>query len=298
MLAASRRIEVAMVHEIDRNTAVPVILDHVVVNVLGELDAAQAQYRKLGFHLTERGHHSLGSSNHLAIFGTDYLELLGYEPGSAAKRADLWTDPPGLSGLVFKVQSPAALEADLEKRGVTIEPPAEFHRPVRLTDGPHDARFRVIRVARELVDNGRTFFCHHYTPHLVWRSEWQDHPNGAAGIAEFIIASRAPERTAALYDRMFGPDLLVAIEGGVWFKAGTAKISIVDPATIEQRFGAPPALGADGGDRMVGLVFKTKSLDAARNWLVHNDVPHTSQGPDGVGVPASAAAGVTIAFIA
>lgn len=55
------------------------VLDHVVINVADQLDAASALYRRLGFQLTERGHHSLGSSNHLAIFGENYLELLGYE---------------------------------------------------------------------------------------------------------------------------------------------------------------------------------------------------------------------------
>jgi hypothetical protein len=287
-----------MTYEIDRNETLPVILDHAVINVLGELDAAEARYRRLGFQLTERGHHSLGSSNHLAIFGTDYLELLGYEPGGTTKPADLWGHPTGLTGLVFKLPAPDALEADLRRRGVAIEAPAEFHRPVHLADGPHNARFRVIRVAQELVENGRTFFCHHYTPGLVWRREWQDHPNGVTGIAEFVIASREPSRTATLYDRMFGPDLLVPTAGGVWFKAGTTKVSFLDPTTIAQRFGAPPVLGPDDSARMVGLLFTVGSLDATRDWFVKNDVLHTPHGADGIGVPASIAAGVTLAFIA
>ena len=78
------------------------VLDHAVVNVLGELDRAAEQYRRLGFQLSERGHHTLGSSNHLAIFGENYLELLGFEPGRKSDRADLWKHPPGLTGLVFK----------------------------------------------------------------------------------------------------------------------------------------------------------------------------------------------------
>ena len=45
------------------------VLDHVVINVMGKLDEAAAQYGRLGFQLTERGHHTLGSSNNLAIFG-------------------------------------------------------------------------------------------------------------------------------------------------------------------------------------------------------------------------------------
>lgn len=65
------------------------ILDHAVINVADQLDSASARFRRLGFQLTERGHHSLGSSNHLAIFGENYLELLGYETGKGSQRADL-----------------------------------------------------------------------------------------------------------------------------------------------------------------------------------------------------------------
>ena len=46
-------------------------LDHVVVNVHDRIDAAAETYRRLGFTLTPRGYHTLGSMNHLAMFGTD-----------------------------------------------------------------------------------------------------------------------------------------------------------------------------------------------------------------------------------
>ena len=52
------------------------LLDHAVIGLGTELDAGEACYRRLGFTLTPRGYHSLGSMNHLAVFGTDYLELL------------------------------------------------------------------------------------------------------------------------------------------------------------------------------------------------------------------------------
>src|SRR5258707_14519404 len=94
------------------------VLDNVVVNVMAELDEAAAQYGRLGFQLTERGHHTLGSSNNLAIFGENYLELLGYLPGHQTKRADLWTPPAGLTGLVFKSVDPDLVFAALKERGV------------------------------------------------------------------------------------------------------------------------------------------------------------------------------------
>jgi len=55
-------------------TALPVpTLDHVVVNVRDQIDAGLHTYERLGFTMTPRGYHTLGSMNHLAILGTEYL---------------------------------------------------------------------------------------------------------------------------------------------------------------------------------------------------------------------------------
>src|SRR5258708_34772605 len=133
------------------------VLDHVVVNVLGSLDEAAAQYSRLGFQLTERGDHTLGSSNNLAIFGTNYLELLGYLPGRESMRADLWAHPAGLTGLVFKSADADPVYSTLRERGLPVQEPMCFARPVALADGVQDARFKVIRDARQGVQNDRTF---------------------------------------------------------------------------------------------------------------------------------------------
>src|SRR5215469_12049521 len=111
------------------------VLDHVVINVMGKLDEAATQYSRLGFQLTERGHHSLGSSNNLAIFGENYLELLGYLPGRETMRADLWAHPAGLTGLVFKSVDPGLVSVALKERGVAAESPVAFSRPVPLPGG-------------------------------------------------------------------------------------------------------------------------------------------------------------------
>ena len=46
-------------------------LDHVVINVRRDMDPAEALCRSLGFTITPRGYHSLGSINHLMMFDTD-----------------------------------------------------------------------------------------------------------------------------------------------------------------------------------------------------------------------------------
>ena len=53
------------------------VLDHLVIDVRDRMAAGAARMAALGFQLTPMGKHSLGSANHLAVFGEDYLELLG-----------------------------------------------------------------------------------------------------------------------------------------------------------------------------------------------------------------------------
>lgn len=256
----------------DTRSVLPV-LDHVVINVMGHLDEAAAQYTRLGFQLTERGHHTLGSSNNLAIFSTNYLELLGYLPGRETMRTDLWAHPPGLSGLVFKSVDADLVYATLQARGVPVMEPMSFARPVDLPSGAQDAKFKVIRVSGEEVQNGRTFFCHHDTPELVYRPEWQTHANGVTEIVEFAIVSNEPERTASLYERMFGPGLLTAVPGGFSFRAGAATIFVLDPAAIAERYAGAALTSEDGSDRMVALVFKVGSLDTPRGVLEAAGIP-------------------------
>jgi hypothetical protein len=278
-----------------RTSRIAPVLDHVVINVLDRLDEAAAQYTRLGFQLTARGHHSLGSSNNLAILQENYLELLGYLPGREQNRKDLWHHPAGLTGLVFKSIDPEIVHAAMQSRHVPVEPPMQFARPVSLPDGTRDARFSVVRIAGDAVQNGRTFFCHHYTPDLVWRPEWQAHPNGAITVTDFVIASQEPARTAALYDSMFGPGLLNAVDGGVSFQAGAAAVSILAPATIAARYADAALTSPDGSDRMVALGFKVRSLGQTRALLDRGKIamrPFSS----GIVVPHQDAASVALAF--
>ena len=178
-------------------------LDHVVVNVRDRLDEACATYQRLGFTMTPRGHHTLGSMNHLAIFGTEYLELIAAQPGDA-RRAEILDAPLGLNGLVFGTDDSAAVYAALEAAGVPSEPPLQFSRPVVLPSGKRDATFRTVRLKPGVIAAGRIYFCHHFTRDLVWRDEWRHHANGVVGVMRAVIAAQDPAALGAVFARMFG----------------------------------------------------------------------------------------------
>jgi hypothetical protein len=142
------------------------ILDHVVVNVQTRLDAGAAAYGNLGFSLTGRGHHTLGTSNHLALFQQDYLELLGVEAGRPNPGWDIVANAVGIPGLAFKTGDADALYRRLTEDRVPALPPEEFSRPVTLPEGTFDASFKVVGVNPSPLQGVRFFFCQHLTPHL------------------------------------------------------------------------------------------------------------------------------------
>jgi hypothetical protein len=281
-----------------REPTLPVpTLDHVVVNVRDRMELAVETYRRLGFTLTPRGHHTLGSINHLAMFGTDYLELLGV-PREGAARTDVLDWPAGLNGVVFGTDDSDSLHATLAAAGAPVLPPLAFSRPVDVPGGARDAAFRTVRVARQAVAAGRLYFCHHLTRDLVWRDDWRRHANGVLGIAAAVIAAARPEELGAVLATLFGGDALVPIAGGVRLGAGLTSIDVVSRAELDRRFGtaAPPPDGRD--DAMAALVLRVADLSRTEAALAAGGIAGIVAEPGRLVVPADQAMGVTLAFSA
>ncbi|RYF43878.1 MAG: VOC family protein, partial [Comamonadaceae bacterium] len=77
-------------------------LDHLVINTRFEIEQAVRVFATLGFTLTPRSRHTLGSVNHLMVFGTDYLELIGLPDDGGPLREEILNSPCGIDGLVFQ----------------------------------------------------------------------------------------------------------------------------------------------------------------------------------------------------
>ena len=278
-------------------TDLPARIDHVVINVLDRLDEAAETYRRLGFALTPRGHHTLGSSNNLAIFGTDYLELLGFEPGRGDTRPELWASPPGLGGLVFKPPADPGFVGDLRALGIAASDPIEFSRLVALPEGPRDASFRVVNID-DAHAGGRVFFCHHHTPELVWRDEWQHHPNGASGIAEFAKACDDPRAIAAPFARLFGAGAQHPVAGGLALTAGDARVLFLTAGEVALRYGPTAPLAHIGKPRMAALGLHARDISQTRAALRAGAVEGVFEAENRLVVPADQACGLALSFAA
>lgn len=250
-------------------------IDHAVINVHYELDQAQKLFQKLGFHLTDRGYHSLGSINHLMMFGDDYLELIGLPQETKGKppgRPEVLSAPVGINGLVFKTDDPDGLYTRLVDNQMAGDPPKSFSRPVKLEEGTSEAHFRTVTARDGLIGGGRVYFCDHKTPHLVWRDEWQSHPNGALAITEFVMVSDTHELEAGRLTNLLGLDVngpaaqsSLAIDNAV--------LTTLSPSQYATRYGA---LASPMGDRQSlfgAIVIAVSDLSKIKALVVEADLP-------------------------
>jgi Glyoxalase-like domain len=270
------------------------VLDHLVVNVLDRMDDAATLYRRLGFTLTPRGYHTLGSINHLAILGTNYLELVGV-PAEGRQRLDIMTSPQGLNGLVFASENADATFAALATSGLPFEPPLSFSRPVELPQGSYEARFRTVRLAADRFAVGRLYFCEHLTRELVWRDEWRRHANGATEILGATLVSTRLQDVTGMFEAIFGSGAVVSDGTCKRLVVGAGSIEVVSPEAAAARFGdALPS--ASGDDQLVAMSLRTRSIAQTEAALEESGIRFARLDDRRAIVAAADAFGVAIEF--
>ena len=176
-------------------------VDHVVINTLYDMDDAARCLASVGFCLTPRGYHTLGSINHLVVLDDSYVELVGLPRGGDRIRKELLEHPKGINGLVFAEDASDERYTYLTQRGFRVDPPQKFSRPVECGEGTFEAEFTAVRLAGDTYPAGRVYFCHHHTPELVWREEWRRHANTAYSLASLSVVSAYPAADAEAYGK-------------------------------------------------------------------------------------------------
>lgn len=276
-------------------------LDHPQIAV-HDVAKAMDTYGRLGFTLAPRMFHSFGTSNCLITFDEDYLELLGDFDNLAPEwrgRFALLAAGEGLAHLGLFSDDAEADHAGFVAAGAKPRPLQTFTRPVPLPDGAEDlVRCSVTGVARDAYPGMVLFACHQHRPDLIWRPEWQNHPNTAFGVAGVTYASTDPSRHRDYLELMIGPGA-TRLEGET-LRVDTGRegfIEVIPPAAMQGRFGAAAHVPAED-DVGVAVRLRVRDLTALIAILKQGEAPFFTPNPGLVTIPAGAAHGVILEFVA
>lgn len=274
-------------------------IDHAII-LVSDLDRAAATYRRLGFTLTERGHHTkLGTHNHCMMLQNDYLEILGVaEPAIVSPRwTEILADREGPVAAALATDDAEAAAAELARRGVAVGEAVRFARPVDLPDGRREARFVVTHLDPRETPGASMFFCEHLTRDVVWRPEWQRHKNGAIAIASLLAVHPQPAEAALRYERLVGADRVKQGRGRADVEFGRCVMTIVEPGDVEELSAGIAAAPSRVPARLVGMTLRVADLAQTRAHLKAAGVAHV-EAPGRLVVPPAETHGVILGLSA
>ncbi len=259
-------------------------IDHVVIAVT-DLDQSKADFQTLGFTLTPRGHHTMGSKNHCAMFHSNYFELLAVPSAHPVTRyySEFLCQGDGLAALALKTDDATGFYAELQDAGISSDAPVDFSRPVNLPEGVRDAAFRIAQVGIGETPGGRAFACQHFTRDVVWRPEYQVHPNGVLGLQGISLLTdevHFPQARSA-YERLF--DRVAqgkGEEGSTWeVSTGDTPIRLFIPASIASEYRGSNLVKREL-PYFAALHFRVQSIEHTQRFLDDANVAHVTR-PDG-----------------
>ena len=275
-------------------------IDHAVV-VVGDIDQAAENWKRLGFTVSPRGTHSaeMGTGNTTIMLDPDYIELLGVlveTEHNIPTRAFVTKRGEGIERIAFTAIDSAAGAAEIRARGFEPLGPTDFERPVTMPDGSLSAaKFRTFQWPIEQAPAGlRIFACQHKTRETVWIPELMRHANGAKCLKQAWVVSPDPGQDAAHLARMIDRDAKAEPDGAAAVASGPDRADFIF-LTKEQLGRRYPEISLAGLPERggAGLVIATSDLAAAETAVGGSGV----RSAGAVCVAPSAANGTLLVFV-
>ena len=244
-------------------------VDHALIAVR-QLDAAAADFARLGFAVSPKGGHAeWGTANYCIMFPDDYLELIspaGAGPGSEKLERFLAAKGGAVMGVALASQNAEGSYQGLLKAGVAASAPAPLSRRLETPEGEATPRFTLVDLPEGTLPDLPSFICQHLTPDLLRRPQWLDHPNSAQAIQSITVVSDNPGAAMAAYDKVFGLFSSTPTDEMVTVHTGSGMIFLVTPDGFDHLHPDldmnPPAAPS-----VAALCLRVASLDRAAEAL-------------------------------
>jgi hypothetical protein len=280
-------------------------LDH-IVHAVRDLDAAADFYRRAGFIVGARNHHSWGTQNHLVQLPGFFMELLTVaEPeklkgeGFAALFGDFHRRflerHEGLSFMMLESDDVPADATQFRASTIARSDALTFERAGKGPDGSTVTVGFSLAFARDPRAPEIGFaVCRQHNPQLFWNPALQQHANGANGIAGAVLVAENPTDHHIFLTAYSGVRELHAGSGVLTAPTPRGDIRIMDPAAFHTRFGVE-APDSAGGARLAAVRFTVRERKALHHTLTAGGIAFSEHMGQTVIAPA-AALGATLVF--
>jgi hypothetical protein len=279
---------------------------HHLVICVHDLAQAALDWRTLGFNLTPTGVHPFGTSNHLAMFGNNYLELLAVTDAAAvppatpdrfsfaAHNRDFLATAEGMSLLALHSDDAHGDAARFKAKHIGAYAPFDFGRDAVLPGGGTARVEFSLAFATDPAMPGIAFFTcqERHPPKLFWKAEYQRHPNGALRVIEIVMSAPEPAEHRSFLEHItesvaeFAPGRLTVGES-------CDRISVLGPAGMARRL---PGLAVAPSPRFCAARLAVTDLDATTRALKDNGVDFEVAGAVLL-VPPAASHGLALEFV-
>jgi len=243
-------------------------LDH-VVHAVRDLDACAALYERLGFIVGARNRHDWGTHNRVVQLAGFFVELLtvgepdklgqdGLSQLFGARNRDFLVRHEGLSGLLLESRDAAADAARFRDAGIAASEALRFEREGRRPDGTPIRLAFSLAFARDPAGAESIFAsCQQHFPENFWNPAFQQHRNGATGVAGVVMVAENPSDHHIFLSALTGERELLATSSGVTVQTPRGTIQVMEPSAYERYFGVAPPDFARGA-RLAALIFAVR----------------------------------------
>jgi hypothetical protein len=280
-------------------------LDH-IVHAVRDLDSCAVLYERLGFIVGARNRHDWGTHNRIVQLPGCFIELLTFaEPDKlgtdglsqlfGAYNRDFLARQEGLSGLLLESRDAAADAALFRNASIALADPLRFERDGRRPDGTPIRLAFSLAFARDPAGAEAAFAaCQHHFPENFWNPAFQQHRNGATGVAGVVMVAENPSDHHIFLSAFTGERELLATSSGVTVTTPRGTIQVMEPSAYERHFGvAPPDISR--GARLAALIFAVRDRAHVAALLRDAKVPVATR-MDRVVVAPQDAMGATLVF--
>lgn len=280
-------------------------IDHLVICVR-DLAQAALDWQKLGFTLTPTGVHPFGTSNRLAMFGNNFLELLAVTDAAAvppaapdrfsfaAHNRDFLATTEGMSMLALHSTDAHADAARFKADHVSAYAPFDFGRDAVLPGGGTARVAFSLAFATNPAMPGIAFFTcqQRHPPELFWKPDYQRHPNGALRVIEVVMSAQEPAAHRDFLERVTESEAL-SVPGRLTVGDSCDRITVLDPAEIARRL---PGLAGNTSPHFCAARLAVTDLDATKRALKNNGVDFEMTGAVLL-IPPAASHGLALEFV-